>query len=171
MNGSTLGPNSTDATNAFTSSGLSWGGTGDFVTTEAACKFVNAAAGNFRLQAGSSLIGKGINLSSDLSMSSKDADGNVRPSTGAWDIGPFQYSAGGTNTAPSPPTNLRLVNGILSWSAVSGATYRVDYKSNVNQATWEVRGNVTATNAAASFAETFAAWPQCFYRVVAVQAP
>jgi hypothetical protein len=109
MNGSTLGPNYTEASNAFTSSALSWGGASDFVTTEAACKFVNAAVGDFRLQEGSSLIGKGVNLTTDQSMTSVDAVGNVRPSTGAWDLGPFQYNPGGTRT-PSPPTSLRIVS-------------------------------------------------------------
>lgn len=126
--------------NAFTSSGLSWGGTGDFVTTEAACKFVNAAGGNFRLQAGSSLLGKGLNMSGDASMTSVDADGNLRPTTAAWDLGPYQYGASGGNQPPFVsagtavnlylPTNSVTLNGsatdpegatlVLSWSRVSG---------------------------------------------------
>ena len=136
-----LGPNYTEGNNAFTASGLSWGGASDFVTTEVACKFVNAAAGNFRLQAGSSLIGKGFNLITDSSMSNVDADGNIRPSAGAWDIGPFQYSAASAaNQPPSVnagadlnlflPTNSVTLNGsatdpegaplTLRWSCVSG---------------------------------------------------
>ena len=87
------------ATNANTSAGLSLGGTGDFTTTEAACKFVNAAAGDFHIQSGSSLIGRGLNLTADLSMSSVDYGGNTRPATGAWDLGPYEYS---TNAVQAP---------------------------------------------------------------------
>lgn len=127
--------------NAFSVAAASWGGVGDFVTTEAACKFVNPAAGNFRLQAGSSLIGKGINLSGDSSMTSIDADGTARPSSGAWDIGPFQYRAGSATNQPPIvnagvdanlflPTNTVTLSGsatdpegnalTLSWSCVAG---------------------------------------------------
>jgi hypothetical protein len=106
--------------NAFTSS--PWSGTGDFLTTEAACKFVNAAAGNFRLQAGSSLIGKGLNLSTDATMSKMDADGNVRPSTGAWDVGPYQYGAAGPATNPViqvSPTSLYYGSALTNTSATN----------------------------------------------------
>jgi len=54
-----------------------------------------------------SLIGQGINLSSYFTA---DLDGNTRPATGNWDIGPYQYSAnaGLPSTNPvirvSPPT-------------------------------------------------------------------
>jgi PKD domain len=67
--------------------------------------FVNAAAGDFHLLSTSPLRGAGINLTSDPSASITDMDGNARPSTGAWDIGAYQYAAAGpvTNAASSPP--------------------------------------------------------------------
>lgn len=109
-----LGKSPSYGYNAFNRTDAMWGGTGDFVTTEAACKFADPAAGDFRLQAGSSLIGKGMNLSGDANMSNVDFDGNIRPAAGAWDLGPFQFGAnGGGNQPPTvlpdPPTNLRIL--------------------------------------------------------------
>jgi chitodextrinase len=67
-------------------------------------KFISATGQNFRLQSGSVLIGKGVDLSS---LFTADLDGN--PRTGSWDIGAFEF--GGTVppadiTAPSAPLNL-----------------------------------------------------------------
>ncbi|MGO8925736.1 MAG: hypothetical protein ACLQU3_02400 [Limisphaerales bacterium] len=51
-----------------------------------------------------SLIGKGTNLTSfanadpALAPLKYDMDGNLRPATGNWDIGPYQYSSGGPGT-------------------------------------------------------------------------
>jgi hypothetical protein len=61
--------------------------------------FVSFVAGritnDWHLAAGASaLIGKGGNLYSAFMY---DKDGNARPSTGAWDIGPYQYAAAPTN--------------------------------------------------------------------------
>jgi Domain of unknown function (DUF4082) len=59
--------------------------------------FVNAGGLNFHLNAGSILIGKGINLSSIFT---GDKDGNVR---NAWDIGPYAYTGSqGANPTPTP---------------------------------------------------------------------
>jgi len=75
-----------------------------FLTTaQAASDFLanttTSTNGNFHLtSAATALIGEGINLSSYFTI---DKDENLRPATGAWDIGPFVYGA--TNT-PVPPT-------------------------------------------------------------------
>jgi parallel beta-helix repeat protein len=60
------------------------------------------------LQSGSPAIGKGANLTS-LGQASLDSDKNgaARPSTGAWDVGP--YLSGSTSAIPNPPTNLKAV--------------------------------------------------------------
>lgn len=66
---------------------------------------------DFHLMSGAtSLIGKGTNLSSNAAQCPEimfDRDGNPRPASGAWDIGPYQYAAGGptpTPTAAPSPT-------------------------------------------------------------------
>lgn len=139
---STRGSNPTQGNNAFSSAGLAFGSSGEhFVTTEAACKFVNAAAGDFRLQEGSSLIGRGANLSNDGNMVRYDYDGNLRPATGAWDLGPFQYVARGAVNRPPMvtagsdlqvylPTNTVVLSGtatdpdgdalVLLWTQIEG---------------------------------------------------
>jgi len=53
--------------------------------------FVNAANGDYHIRPGSVLIGAGANLSS---LFTQDKDGNNNPSSGAWNIGP--YDGGGT---------------------------------------------------------------------------
>jgi hypothetical protein len=64
------------------------------------------------LSTASSFIGKGANLSAYFST---DKDGNTRPATGAWDLGPYEYGASG-----SPP-----VEG-LSIGAIAVAGTNVD---------------------------------------------
>jgi hypothetical protein len=54
--------------------------------------FVNASAGDFHLLSTSPLRGAGTNLSGDAFASTVDHDGRPRPATGAWDIGPYQYT-------------------------------------------------------------------------------
>lgn len=58
-------------------------------------------ARNFHLVAGSVLIGKGANLTSfftNLGLTPFDKDGVARPTSGAWDIGPYQFASGGGGT-------------------------------------------------------------------------
>ena len=57
-------------------------------------------------------------------------------------------------------------NPTLSWSTVSGYPYRLQYKTNLNQADWLVVGDVTATGSTASMTHTNSLWPQCYYRVI-----
>ncbi len=54
--------------------------------------FVNPAAHDYHLAAASSLIGKGVVINNQaIPEVSKDFDGNARPSSGPWDIGPYQH--------------------------------------------------------------------------------
>lgn len=54
--------------------------------------FVDATGGDFHLASGSALIGGGSNL---YSLFTDDIDGDIRPSSGAWDIGFDHYVAAG----------------------------------------------------------------------------
>jgi len=64
--------------------------------------FVNAGAGDFRLQSGSSAI----NAGQAVSEVTTDFDGNSRPQGPGYDIGAYEYRV---NTLP-PPSNLRIVS-------------------------------------------------------------
>ncbi|HML83059.1 MAG TPA: hypothetical protein PKE37_14980 [Thiomonas arsenitoxydans] len=86
----------TCANDASSDTSASWTGCVTGVTSGA---FVNAAAKDFHLSAGSVLRGAGVNLYSDFTT---DIDGDTWPSSGAWDIG-FDYyvAAGGSLTIDS----------------------------------------------------------------------
>lgn len=99
------------ANNYFSSNATSWAagspqGTGSINGGNP--NFVNAAGLDFHLTSASSLRGKGTNLSS---LFATDKDGNPRPATGAWDIGPYQFSSTPTLPPNAPATNLRIVPG------------------------------------------------------------
>jgi autotransporter-associated beta strand protein len=77
--------------------------------------------------------------------------------------------------APLPPRPVidRTIAGAgttsatLSWSAVNGVTYQVQYKHNLNDANWSVLGSVTATGSTASINDpTDPPAAQRFYRVI-----
>ena len=74
--------------------------------------FVNASVGDLRLSS-SDIVAKGAarNLYSQYPFLQTDKDGNARPSSGAWDIGAYQYSSEETpdTTPPAAPTNV-IVN-------------------------------------------------------------
>jgi autotransporter-associated beta strand protein len=77
-------------------------------------------------------------------------------------------------SAPLPPrpvisgtiAGVGTANPTLSWSAVSGVQYELQYKTNLNQANWLVVGDVKAAGATASMTHTNSLWPQCYYRVI-----
>ena len=79
--------------------------------SQAATDFVNYTQNNtnfnFHLAAAATaLIGKGANESSYFTI---DKDGNPRPVSGAWDIGPYQYSVASTNAVISAtPSSLNF---------------------------------------------------------------
>lgn len=69
---------------------------------------LNGTNNDFRLKAGAvNLIGKGTNLTAYGITT--DMDGNARPASGPWDIGPFQYGSVNTNPVISvSPTSLNF---------------------------------------------------------------
>ncbi len=152
-----------------------------YTDTQAANMMANFVAGSYssdyHLSAGAtSLIGKGANLYSNFTT---DKDGNPRPATGAWDIGPYVYGStgGGGNTNPvvvvSPSsldfgtiaagasTNLTLVvqntgGGTLTGSASVSAPFQI-----VSGGTYSLGSNQTQTitvkfnpNAAGTYNQT-----------------
>lgn len=69
-----------------------WGYDLDAITTDP--KLVGS--GNYQIQASSPAVGTGTNLTSlGIAALNKDALGNNRPATGPWDIGAYEYGAGG----------------------------------------------------------------------------
>ncbi|MEO7297053.1 MAG: reprolysin-like metallopeptidase [Verrucomicrobiota bacterium] len=55
----------------------------------------------------------------------------------------------------------------LTWVALSGRTYRVQYKTDLNQLTWiDLSGDVTANSTTASKNDTIAATGSRFYRIL-----
>ena len=68
---------------------------------------------SFKPQSGSPVIGAGVNVCNvnptfctNYPAIKNDIAGNARPTSGAWDIGAFQFS---TSNAPAPPTGLGAV--------------------------------------------------------------
>jgi hypothetical protein len=62
------------------------------------------------------LIGQGVNESADFT---SDRDGQPRPATGAWDIGPYQYASGGVSrTNPV----IQVTPGSIVYGTVLGGT-------------------------------------------------
>lgn len=60
------------------------------------------------LQSGSPAIGTGVNLTSfGLSQLNNDVTGAARPSSGAWDVGAYDFGASASK--PAPPTNLTAI--------------------------------------------------------------
>lgn len=84
--------NQVDATNSDynASSDTSANVFANYVTGIDSTDFIDAAGGDFHLASGSALIGVGSNL---YSLFTDDIDGDIRPSSGAWDIGFDHYTA------------------------------------------------------------------------------
>jgi sugar lactone lactonase YvrE len=57
----------------------------------------------------------------------------------------------------------------LTWSAMAGHTYQVQYKTNFNQAVWVSLPAVTMTNSAGDISVPIGTDPQRYYRVVLLQ--
>ena len=80
--------------------------------------FVNTSINNFHLQSGSPAVDAGITISSSNSFNGyqvwngmpMDRDGVTRPQGSAYDVGAYEYFAGGSTVQkPNPPTNLKVV--------------------------------------------------------------
>lgn len=71
-------------------------------TTFSGTPFVNYSGGDFRLT-GATIVGAILGAPYNI-----DILGNTRGEDGTWDIGAFEFRAGGTPTTLSPPTNLTL---------------------------------------------------------------
>jgi hypothetical protein len=72
--------------------------------------------------------------------------------------------------APPPALQpLRFSNGAaqLTWNAVAGQSYRVQYKSNLAAPNWiDLQPDVTATGSTVSVADAPASGPQGYYRIL-----
>ncbi len=91
-----------------------------------------------------------------------EADGNI-----FFAISPGNFSL---SAAPLPVfLPLQLSNGIvrLAWSALTGQTYRVQYKPSLAATNWtDLAPDITATTSSASTTDTPGSAPQRFYRVL-----
>ena len=59
-------------------------------------------------------------------------------------------------------------NVVLTWTAIDGNTYRVEYKDNVDDSIWSnLPPDVTASASTASKEDSFEA-PQRFYRILSL---
>ena len=74
----------------------------EHVVTGGTDPFINSAAGDFRLLAGTAA---GIALPSPYNL---DMNGNVRGADGTWDRGAFEFVSGSSPFPPSGPKNLRI---------------------------------------------------------------
>ena len=55
----------------------------------------------------------------------------------------------------------------MTWNAMAGQTYQVQYKTDMNQSNWNNLGSpLTATNVSATASDTIGPDPKRFYRVM-----
>jgi subtilisin-like proprotein convertase family protein len=91
----------------------------------------------------------------------------------------WQLNINASNTiccsgAPPPPPLIQsivLSNGMatMTWSAMTGETYRLQYTTNLTGSTWTtVSPDVTATNFTVTRSSALFSVTQCFYRVLIV---
>jgi hypothetical protein len=101
-------------------------------------------------------------LTSSAARIQVQADGNIF----------FAISPG--NFSITPPLNpvlqpLQCANGVarLTWTALPGRSYHVQYKSTLAAATWtDLLPNITASSTTASLTNTAGAAAQRYYRVL-----
>jgi PKD repeat protein len=77
----------------------------NFMATLSQYGFVNATnyPYDFHLTSASILRSNALNLTANPNASTTDMDGNARPSSGAWDIGPYQLGAYSSSSPGLPP--------------------------------------------------------------------
>ena len=57
--------------------------------------------------------------------------------------------------------------GNLTWSAIPGQRYRVQFKNNLQEATWQnLSGDILASSSAAAKTDPSASGSQRFYRII-----
>ncbi|MCX8091077.1 MAG: hypothetical protein N3I86_09140 [Verrucomicrobiae bacterium] len=82
----------------------------------------------------------------------------------------LHYTPGGA-PPPVPPhiqtiINQGRTNVLLTWSSEAGRTYQVQFNTNIATTNWTALTNIVATGALTTVADTAAAAPARFYRVV-----
>jgi len=86
----------------------------------------------------------------------------------------FSIAASGKSLSqpPSPAIqSLRITNGIaaITWSAVPGGTYRLQYKDSLDCSTWHDLADIAATASTITISDLVSNAPQRFYRVLLLQ--
>ena len=129
----------------------------------------------------------GTDLLNSGNVSGADSDTLTLSAVSAGDAG--LYTVGVTNAAggllssgaaltvvQTEPPQIQGIDGVgtgtvtITWSAVSGATYRVQYTSDLSGNTWtDLSPDVTANGNTASITDTPGGADQRFYRVILVQ--
>jgi parallel beta-helix repeat protein len=143
-------------------------GTTDSAPTSGAPGFVDAAAGNYRLAAGSAAIDKG----KALAAVARDFDGRARPQGSVPDPGAFEYGTGGGSggggggaTLSVTPANAAAGSSVtVAWSGIAGAAptnwiglYTPGAASTAHNGNWMyVSCTKTATDARAGGSCSFA---------------
>ncbi len=70
---------------------------------------------------------------------------------------------------PSIAATMNAGNPTLSWSAIPGKSYRIQYKNQLTESDWsDLPGDILANGAMASQTDHLGASPQRFYRIVAL---
>jgi hypothetical protein len=84
----------------------------------------------------------------------------------------FNFANGTLTVTATPPEILSITgagttNAVITWTALSNATYRVRYISDTSGSNWQVlTPDVTATNSTASAVDNATNVPQRFYQVL-----
>jgi DNA-binding beta-propeller fold protein YncE len=144
------------------------------VTVDRAGNVCIADGGNNRIQV---FTGAGIFISQFGSLGANAGQFNA-PGRLAFDLtGTLLYVSDINNnrvqafnyTTP-PPMILAFVpaggDATVSWSAIAGRTYQLQYKTDLNQTNWNISGSaITATNYPVTVPDAVGSDPQRFYRV------
>lgn len=123
-----------DATNSFWQVNHTW------KITSLSGSAANPGSSNFSVIDGTNGITAGI------FSTSVDAAGNI-----------FLNYVSTTVPRPIIENNIAgagTTNATIQWSAVSGSTYQVQYKNDLNDTNWNILGSVTATGSSASITDT-----------------
>ena len=88
--------------------------------------------------------------------------------------GNFSIAANGKSLVQPPAPgiqSLQVTNGVavLTWSAVPGGTYRLQYKDTLDSLVWRDLADIAATTSTISATDLVGSAPQRFYRVLLMQ--